>query len=376
MALPAPRRRPDRRLRADRLTSATPARRRTSASASSSWSGSIGAAAWAAPPPRRRSAQRPGQGEIAAAPARTPPAPPGGASRRTRGRRSAEARRSQQRSSWNGLIVPEFLDRPMELKATRYDVDRRDRRPDHLARPKRRNAWTGRMHTEYRWILREADADPAVRVIVVTGDPEGQAFCAGADLQRAGGALREGPLRPRHARRHRRAGLRRRPTLRRGLRLPLRGRQAGHRGDQRGGRRRGAGAGRLRRPAVRAPGAKFTAAHGRFNLPAEFGLSWVLPRIVGLTHANDILLSSRDVHGRGGRRPWASSTASLPAERADGRRCRPTPASSRPASRRARRARPSARSTATCTATRPSAVKVAEALLDAMIADARLQGEA
>jgi enoyl-CoA hydratase/carnithine racemase len=38
---------------------------------------------------------------------------------------------------------------------------------------------------------------------------------------------------------------------------------------------------------------KFTAAHGRFNFPAEFGLSWVLPRIIGLTHANDILLSSR-----------------------------------------------------------------------------------
>ena len=43
----------------------------------------------------------------------------------------------------------------MELKATRYDVS------DGvavvtLARPKRRNAWTGRMHTEYRWILREA----------------------------------------------------------------------------------------------------------------------------------------------------------------------------------------------------------------------------
>ena len=40
-------------------------------------------------------------------------------------------------------------------------------------------------------------------------------------------------------------------------------------------------------------GAKFTTAHGRFNFPAEFGLSWLLPRIVGLTHANDVLLSSR-----------------------------------------------------------------------------------
>ena len=40
-------------------------------------------------------------------------------------------------------------------------------------------------------------------------------------------------------------------------------------------------------------GAKFTTAHGRYNFPAEFGLSWVLPRIMGLTHANDVLLSSR-----------------------------------------------------------------------------------
>ena len=70
----------------------------------------------------------------------------------------------------------------MELKATRYEIADRVAIVS-LRRPQRRNAWTGRMHTEYRWILREADADPAVRVIVVTGDPEGQAFCAGADLQ-------------------------------------------------------------------------------------------------------------------------------------------------------------------------------------------------
>ncbi len=40
-------------------------------------------------------------------------------------------------------------------------------------------------------------------------------------------------------------------------------------------------------------GAKFTTAHGRFNLPAEYGLSWLLPRLIGLTKANDLLLSSR-----------------------------------------------------------------------------------
>jgi enoyl-CoA hydratase/carnithine racemase len=40
-------------------------------------------------------------------------------------------------------------------------------------------------------------------------------------------------------------------------------------------------------------GARFTTAHGRFNFPAEYGLSWILPRIIGVTHANDLLLSNR-----------------------------------------------------------------------------------
>ncbi len=39
--------------------------------------------------------------------------------------------------------------------------------------------------------------------------------------------------------------------------------------------------------------AKLTTAHGRLNLPAEFGLSWLLPRLIGLGYANDLLLSSR-----------------------------------------------------------------------------------
>jgi enoyl-CoA hydratase/carnithine racemase len=42
-----------------------------------------------------------------------------------------------------------------------------------------------------------------------------------------------------------------------------------------------------------AAGAKFTTAHGKLNLPAEFGLSWLLPRMIGLTRANELLLSSR-----------------------------------------------------------------------------------
>jgi enoyl-CoA hydratase/carnithine racemase len=44
-----------------------------------------------------------------------------------------------------------------------------------------------------------------------------------------------------------------------------------------------------------AEGAKLTTAHGKLNLPAEFGLSWLLPRMIGLTRANDLLLTSRVV---------------------------------------------------------------------------------
>lgn len=42
-----------------------------------------------------------------------------------------------------------------------------------------------------------------------------------------------------------------------------------------------------------APGVKLTTAHGRLGLPAEFGLSWLLPRLIGLSRAQEILLSSR-----------------------------------------------------------------------------------
>jgi len=42
-----------------------------------------------------------------------------------------------------------------------------------------------------------------------------------------------------------------------------------------------------------AAGAKLTTAHGRLGLPAEYGLSWLLPRLIGLTRAADLLLSSR-----------------------------------------------------------------------------------
>jgi enoyl-CoA hydratase/carnithine racemase len=44
-----------------------------------------------------------------------------------------------------------------------------------------------------------------------------------------------------------------------------------------------------------ARGAKLTTSHGRLGLPAEYGLSWLLPRLMGVTRAADVLLSSRVV---------------------------------------------------------------------------------
>jgi enoyl-CoA hydratase/carnithine racemase len=40
-------------------------------------------------------------------------------------------------------------------------------------------------------------------------------------------------------------------------------------------------------------GAKFTTAHGKLGLPCAFGLAWLLPHLIGLPRALDLILSSR-----------------------------------------------------------------------------------
>jgi len=180
----------------------------------------------------------------------------------------------------------------MELHAVRYQVTERVATVT-LDRPDRLNAWTGRMHTEYRWCLAQAEADREVRVVVVTG--AGRGFCAGADataLERnveAGGyddGVREPLATP---------GYGVRPEFDHafafhfGMATPVIAAVNGP----------AAGVGLvlacfcdLR---FAAAGAKLTTAAPRLGLPAEFGLSWVLPRLVGLGHAADLLLSSRVV---------------------------------------------------------------------------------
>jgi enoyl-CoA hydratase len=87
----------------------------------------------------------------------------------------------------------------VQLKATRFELDGAVATV-WFHRPHRHNAWTGRMHAEYRWILAHLAAQPDVRAVVVTGTPP--AFCAGANLGNLGtangdslGAIYEGFLR-------------------------------------------------------------------------------------------------------------------------------------------------------------------------------------
>jgi enoyl-CoA hydratase/carnithine racemase len=162
-----------------------------------------------------------------------------------------------------------------------------------LNRPERMNTWTGRMHTEYRWALARAEADPAVRAIVVTG--AGRAFCAGADSRALEGHIQKGGYD---------AGIDgaiARPGY--GVRPEFDENFAFHFGMSKpviaaiNGPAAGVGLVLACYADIRfgAAGAKLTTSHGKLGLPAEYGLSWLLPRLIGLTRANDMLLSSRIV---------------------------------------------------------------------------------
>jgi len=188
----------------------------------------------------------------------------------------------------------------VELEAIRYELGAGGSAPGDervatvtLARPHRLNAWTGRMHTEYRWALDQADRDPDVRVVVVTG--EGRGFCAGADSAALQGHSAKGGYDPGTGPDLATPGYGVDPAFDHdfafqfGLTTPVIAAVNGP----------AAGVGLVMAcyADVRfaAAGAKLTTAHGRLNLPAEYGLSWLLPRLIGLGRANDLLLTSRVV---------------------------------------------------------------------------------
>ena len=157
-------------------------------------------------------------------------------------------------------------------------------------RPDRLNAWTGRMGEEYFAHIDAAVADPAVRVIVVTG--AGKGYCAGADM----GTLQSIPSGDRAAQRNEDPngdG----PNIVEGrmqdeiTRIPKPVIAAVN------GAAAGLGMVQALMCDVRfaADTAKFTVAFSKRGLIGEYGISWVLPRLVGQANAMDLMFSSRIV---------------------------------------------------------------------------------
>ncbi len=149
-----------------------------------------------------------------------------------------------------------------------------------LNRPERLNAWNGELATRYFELLDRCAADPAVKVIVVTG--AGRGFCAGADMDTlqgigasagSGGADAAAGGRPQYYT----------TQIPKPVVAAVNGACAG------------IGMVQALMCDVRfaAAGAKFTTAFSRRGLIAEYGMSWVLPRLVGTARALDLLYSGR-----------------------------------------------------------------------------------
>ena len=181
----------------------------------------------------------------------------------------------------------------MDLRTVRFEVADGGVATVWLDRPDRHNAWTGRMHTEYRWVFAQLEADPGVRCAIVTGS--GTAFSVGGDARALAGHADRGGYDPGTPDVLAQPGYGIHPELdhdlawQLGVRFPIiaavNGACAGVAFalacfcDLRFGAR----------------GAKLTTAATRLGLPAEYGLSWILPRLVGITAAADLLYTSRVV---------------------------------------------------------------------------------
>ncbi|MEZ5351643.1 MAG: enoyl-CoA hydratase-related protein [Bryobacteraceae bacterium] len=162
-----------------------------------------------------------------------------------------------------------------------------------LNRPDKLNAWTAVMEDEFTEAILAAGADSAIRVIVVTG--AGRGFCAGADMSLLDQASRAaGPV-------------------------------AGHDRIAAGGldglpeesRKRYAWMLTVPKPIVAAingpavglgmvialycdlrvaaASARMATVFARRGLIAEYGMAWILPRLIGVGQAMDLLMTGRMV---------------------------------------------------------------------------------
>ena len=157
-----------------------------------------------------------------------------------------------------------------------------------LDRPRQLNALTDDTVVEILRLLDAVGRDPGLRVLVVTG--EGRGFCAGFDLGLAGdapGSAELGETAAWMARQELFASL---VTRLRALRQPV---IAAVNGPA-----NGAGLGLALAAEIRIAGrsAAFNAAFVRVGMSScDIGVSWLLPRCVGMSRAFDIMLTGRMV---------------------------------------------------------------------------------
>jgi enoyl-CoA hydratase/carnithine racemase len=165
-----------------------------------------------------------------------------------------------------------------------------------LNRPDKLNAWTALMESEVRSHIENAERDDDIRVIVLTG--AGRGFCAGADMSLLSAVAEHG--------------------------LHDRGREQVLHNE--GNRREGVSPDFQKRysyfPAIGKPviaaingpvvglglvitlycdlrlasdAARFSTTFARRGLIAEYGMAWMLPRIIGVPNALDLLFSARTI---------------------------------------------------------------------------------
>ncbi|HKV04850.1 MAG TPA: enoyl-CoA hydratase [Candidatus Acidoferrales bacterium] len=164
-----------------------------------------------------------------------------------------------------------------------------------LNRPDKLNAWTAIMEQEVRSAIEAAERDDNVRVVILTG--AGRGFCAGADMSLLSEAAKRG-VSVAAQERAMQAG-----APREGIRsdfqkkysyFPAVGKPV---------------IAAINGPAVglglvitlycdlrwASDSARLSTTFARRGLIAEYGMAWMLPRLVGLSNALDLLFSARTI---------------------------------------------------------------------------------
>jgi enoyl-CoA hydratase/carnithine racemase len=169
-----------------------------------------------------------------------------------------------------------------------------------LNRPDKLNAWTALMESEVRSHMKDAEQDDEVRVIVLTG--AGRGFCAGADMSLLS-AVAERGLDYRDLDDRGREPVLRDGAMREGVPPDFQKKYSYF-----------PAIGKPVIAAINGPvvglglvitlycdlrlasdAARFSTIFARRGLIAEYGMAWMLPRIVGIANALDLLFSARTI---------------------------------------------------------------------------------